>query len=81
MRNGRLREVVGFRPISNMNNDVMCLFFSAMGSDCGLVNVNIPTNGAEIGGAFGMFELLYYGCAFTASAGCFRAFHPITNIK
>jgi len=23
------------------------------GSDCGLVNVNIPTNGAEIGGAFG----------------------------
>lgn len=29
------------------------LFFSAKGSDCGLVNVNIPTNGAEIGGAFG----------------------------
>lgn len=24
-----------------------------MGSDCGIVNVNIPTNGAEIGGAFG----------------------------
>uniref|UniRef100_A0A8D9FHC6 aldehyde dehydrogenase (NAD(+)) n=1 Tax=Cacopsylla melanoneura TaxID=428564 RepID=A0A8D9FHC6_9HEMI len=23
------------------------------GSDCGLINVNIPTNGAEIGGAFG----------------------------
>ena len=23
------------------------------GSDCGVVNVNIPTNGAEIGGAFG----------------------------
>jgi len=23
------------------------------GSDCGLVNVNIPTSGAEIGGAFG----------------------------
>jgi len=23
------------------------------GSDCGLVNVNLPTNGAEIGGAFG----------------------------
>lgn len=22
------------------------------GSDCGIVNVNIPTNGAEIGGAF-----------------------------
>lgn len=23
------------------------------GSDCGIVNANIPTNGAEIGGAFG----------------------------
>ena len=23
------------------------------GSDCGIVNVNIPTSGAEIGGAFG----------------------------
>ena len=26
---------------------------SSNGSDCGIVNVNIPTNGAEIGGAFG----------------------------
>ena len=25
----------------------------ATGSDCGIVNVNVPTNGAEIGGAFG----------------------------
>ena len=23
------------------------------GSDCGIVNINIPTSGAEIGGAFG----------------------------
>ena len=33
-----------------------CVFsfvFSPKGSDCGLVNVNIPTSGAEIGGAFG----------------------------
>jgi aldehyde dehydrogenase (NAD+) len=28
-------------------------FCSATGSDCGLVNVNIGTSGAEIGGAFG----------------------------
>lgn len=28
-------------------------FFRPHGSDCGLVNVNLPTNGAEIGGAFG----------------------------
>lgn len=27
------------------------------GSDCGIVNVNIPTNGAEIGGAFGEAKL------------------------
>ena len=29
------------------------LFISAMGSDCGIANVNIGTSGAEIGGAFG----------------------------
>jgi aldehyde dehydrogenase (NAD+) len=28
-------------------------FCSASGSDCGIVNVNIGTSGAEIGGAFG----------------------------
>jgi aldehyde dehydrogenase (NAD+) len=29
------------------------LFCSALGSDCGIVNVNTGTSGAEIGGAFG----------------------------
>lgn len=29
------------------------------GSDCGIVNVNIPTSGAEIGGAFGMLLMLF----------------------
>jgi aldehyde dehydrogenase (NAD+) len=29
------------------------LFLSAMGSDCGIANVNAGTSGAEIGGAFG----------------------------
>lgn len=28
-------------------------FYRPKGSDCGLVNVNISTSGAEIGGAFG----------------------------
>jgi aldehyde dehydrogenase (NAD+) len=28
-------------------------FISAIGSDCGLANVNVGTSGAEIGGAFG----------------------------
>jgi aldehyde dehydrogenase (NAD+) len=28
-------------------------FTSSIGSDCGLVNVNVGTHGAEIGGAFG----------------------------
>lgn len=36
------------------------MFVSAKGSDCGLVNVNIPTNGAEIGGAFGMLPFEIY---------------------
>lgn len=30
-----------------------CLCCRPKGSDCGIVNVNIPTSGAEIGGAFG----------------------------
>ena len=29
------------------------------GSDCGIVNVNIPTSGAEIGGAFGTWRILF----------------------
>jgi aldehyde dehydrogenase (NAD+) len=29
------------------------VFMSADGSDCGIVNVNVGTSGAEIGGAFG----------------------------
>ncbi|MFE9256491.1 aldehyde dehydrogenase family protein [Streptomyces sp. NPDC006879] len=29
------------------------VFMSAVGSDCGMVNVNVGTSGAEIGGAFG----------------------------
>ncbi|WP_373975391.1 aldehyde dehydrogenase family protein [Chitinibacter sp. SCUT-21] len=29
------------------------IFISALGSDCGLANVNVGTSGAEIGGAFG----------------------------
>lgn len=32
---------------------MLVFFYSPKGSDCGLVNVNIPTSGAEIGGAFG----------------------------
>jgi aldehyde dehydrogenase (NAD+) len=36
-------------------NDLMSseTFLSALGSDCGIANVNIGTSGAEIGGAFG----------------------------
>jgi aldehyde dehydrogenase (NAD+) len=36
-------------------NDLMAseTFLSALGSDCGIANVNIGTSGAEIGGAFG----------------------------
>lgn len=33
--------------------DIIFKWIGPAGSDCGIVNVNIPTNGAEIGGAFG----------------------------
>ncbi|KAJ2157835.1 Alpha-aminoadipic semialdehyde dehydrogenase [Coemansia sp. RSA 552] len=33
--------------------DLLFRWMGPSGSDCGIVNVNIPTNGAEIGGAFG----------------------------
>jgi len=36
---------------SNINN--MMKWIGPTGSDCGIVNINAPTNGAEIGGAFG----------------------------
>ncbi|CAG2112461.1 unnamed protein product [Medioppia subpectinata] len=36
---------------TNLNN--IFKWMGPKGSDCGIVNVNIPTNGAEIGGAFG----------------------------
>ena len=38
-------------PLQNQQN--VFKWMSPSGSDCGIVNVNIPTNGAEIGGAFG----------------------------
>ncbi len=39
--------------IMTMNIRESELFLSALGSDCGIANVNIGTSGAEIGGAFG----------------------------
>ncbi|KAL7140398.1 hypothetical protein ABFS83_09G118100 [Erythranthe nasuta] len=33
--------------------EIIFKWIGSQGSDCGIVNVNIPTNGAEIGGAFG----------------------------
>lgn len=39
-------------------------FFRPKGSDCGIVNINIPTNGAEIGGAFGMCNAEKYSIRF-----------------
>lgn len=40
-------------------NNIDLIYISESGSDCGIVNVNIPTNGAEIGGAFGNLVLHY----------------------
>ncbi|VWD20731.1 aldehyde dehydrogenase [Burkholderia aenigmatica] len=44
-------------------------FMSAAGSDCGIVNVNIGTSGAEIGGAFGG-EKETGGCSVAVPALC-----------
>ncbi len=41
------------------NYVVVCPVSSAKGSDCGIVNINIPTSGAEIGGAFGLYPSLH----------------------
>ena len=38
---------------ASINPVILIWFCRPLGSDCGLVNVNIPTSGAEIGGAFG----------------------------
>lgn len=39
--------------IFTRNPETIFRWTGPSGSDCGIVNVNIPTNGAEIGGAFG----------------------------
>nr|XP_004235550.1 aldehyde dehydrogenase family 7 member B4 [Solanum lycopersicum]XP_010318473.1 aldehyde dehydrogenase family 7 member B4 [Solanum lycopersicum] len=39
--------------IFTRNPENIFKWIGPQGSDCGIVNVNIPTNGAEIGGAFG----------------------------
>lgn len=39
--------------IFTRNSEAMFSWIGPSGSDCGIVNVNIPTSGAEIGGAFG----------------------------
>jgi aldehyde dehydrogenase (NAD+) len=42
-----------FAPILTGDQREAELFLAADGADCGIVNVNIGTSGAEIGGAFG----------------------------
>ena len=42
-----------YSMVQNINIYLNCCLFRPKGSDCGIVNVNIPTSGAEIGGAFG----------------------------
>ncbi|KAF7725490.1 Aldehyde dehydrogenase 7 member B4 [Apophysomyces ossiformis] len=39
--------------IFTTNPSTIFKWIGPSGSDCGIINVNIPTNGAEIGGAFG----------------------------
>ncbi|KAM0020289.1 putative aldehyde dehydrogenase (NAD(P)(+)) [Helianthus debilis subsp. tardiflorus] len=39
--------------IFTRSSEIIFKWIGPQGSDCGIVNANIPTNGAEIGGAFG----------------------------
>lgn len=41
------------------NMESLFKWIGPKGSDCGLVNLNIPTSGAEIGGAFGGEKVLF----------------------
>lgn len=52
---GHNNEVKQGLSSSIFTKDIAKVFnwMGPLGSDCGLVNVNIPTSGAEIGGAFG----------------------------
>ncbi len=51
-RNNEVSQGLSSSIFSTNHNQVQ-QFLSMVGSDCGLVNVNIGTSGAEIGGAFG----------------------------
>ena len=46
-----------------LKNDI----YRPLGSDCGIVNVNIPTSGAEIGGAFGFLPKTLSMCMYCFS--------------
>ena len=51
-----VRYLVNFHEMFLLYNVLIISPFQWIGptgSDCGIVNVNIPTSGAEIGGAFG----------------------------
>ena len=39
--------------LANSDHITLLQWLGPKGSDCGIVNINIPTSGAEIGGAFG----------------------------
>ena len=49
----RGREEEGLLLTYLVDGHSLTSLYSPSGSDCGIVNVNIPTSGAEIGGAFG----------------------------
>jgi Aldehyde dehydrogenase family len=52
---GKCYQLTRFGIDDDFTNDVREAekFLSAVGSDCGIANVNTGTSGAEIGGAFG----------------------------
>ncbi|KAI8854991.1 aldehyde dehydrogenase [Chytridium lagenaria] len=55
MKIKNLEEAIGWNNHvkQGLSSSLFTQNIAKSGSDCGIVNVNIPTNGAEIGGAFG----------------------------
>ncbi|XP_049786850.1 alpha-aminoadipic semialdehyde dehydrogenase-like [Schistocerca cancellata] len=51
--NNEVKQGLSSSIFTSSLETVFSKWLGPKGSDCGVVNVNIPTNGAEIGGAFG----------------------------
>lgn len=64
--------ILGREPFLILRRNCLTFACRPKGSDCGIVNVNVPTSGAEIGGAFGMLLVLSSGLLFQGLISPFK---------